>query len=428
MDIREAKRMAARQAINSFQNGCRLPIATLPAPARRSVSLPNSSQRALSRLWDELHYYPVRYWVSPSEAESHYRYWQFRVKAHHGNCSCVEKWNAIAERRPPVFDTAEDHFVWTWQIHNDVNASLGRPAFPLHKARQRYRTCENSLITWETWTQDTLTLSQMIAASHSNLSGIAGSPRSGLRAATDVALRLGLPLYIASAEHGLQPVPSGMRLRPDTVHGEMRPVLEHGTIALVEDSSCSGTSIQELRSHPDLKDLPAYAVYGANPGRAALAGCAVVLDLPHWFEWNLWNNGQMLRDFQLGIDWDGILNEDCPADLDDDGPRYVQWLSHVLPVRTPRRYCVPYIITGRRELFRKACEAWLERHQIYYGQLIMYPHSYAQRMQDVAQWKAEQVNRLGCRMYIESDSWQAKTIRELCPNVTVLCPCTGIPS
>ena len=84
-----------------------------------------------------------------------------------------------------------------------------------------------------------------------DVSGIAGSPLSGMRAATDIALRLGVTLYAASPQDGLVELSKGMRLRGVGLHGKMHPIPD-GPVVLVEDSTCSGTSLGELQSHPDL--------------------------------------------------------------------------------------------------------------------------------------------------------------------------------
>lgn len=181
--------------------------------------------------------------------------------------------------------------------------------------------------------------------------------------------------------------------------------------------------MNELRSNPELAWLPTYAVYGASSGKDKVDGYAVHHELPHWFEWNLWNNGQILRDFNTAIDWDGVLNPDCRPDDDDDGQRYTTWLKNVKPIRTPRSYKVPCIITARRETYRDIAEAWLARYKINYGRLIMFPGSLEERSRTcIRSWKAEQASQVGARMFIESDSEQAKIIAASAIDCRVLCP------
>lgn len=371
-------------------------------------------------LWESLHLYAVQSWQDAERAQEFFVSWQAEVRSQLSGCGCWEKWSKLCEAHPPDFASAEAFFFWSYARHNDVNELLGKPWFSFEDAQRRYRFCAESLVTWDDLTADTAQLAQLIMHDHPDVSGVAGVPRSGMRTATDIALRLGVPLYAACPTQGLIAMPSGLRLRDVDVHGSMRAMADGPTV-LVEDSTCSGYSLQEIRSHPALSKLPAYAVYAAVPGRAQLDGYAVALDLPHWFEWNLWNNGQILRDYRVGIDWDGILNEDCPPEFDDDGPKYIRWMNSVRPIRTPTRYTVPYIITGRREVYRSYCEQWLENYGIQYDKLIMYPRSFEERNRDVAIWKAEQISSRGCRLYVESDPHQANLIRHKC-DAKVLCP------
>lgn len=268
------------------------------------------------------------------------------------------------------------------------------------------------LITFDDWNRDTLTLSQMILADHPDVSGIAGCPRSGMRAACDVSLRLGLPLYEASFD-GLRPVGGGggSRIRSSKTHGPRRSFA--GPIVIVDDSTCSGSAIREIKASPSLGDLPVYVVYAASPGRSMVTGYAVHKELPHWFDWNMLNNGIVLRS-GVGVDFDGVLCSDCDNSDDDDGERYVAWMKSVRPIRFPRDYKVPFIVTARREAYRSITESWLAKWGINYGTLVMFPGTFADRsVTDIGQWKAEQCDRLGVGLFVESDYRQACRIAEI---------------
>jgi uncharacterized HAD superfamily protein len=268
------------------------------------------------------------------------------------------------------------------------------------------------LITFDEWTRDTLALSQMILADHPDVSGIAGCPRSGMRAACDIALRLGLPLYEASLDGlRLSGGGGGSRVRSAKIHGPRKSF--DGPIVIVDDSTCSGVAIREMKSSPSLADLPVYVVYAANSARSLVNGYAVHKDLPHWFDWNMLNNGIVLRS-GVGTDFDGVLCPDCDNADDDDGERYVAWMENVKPIRFPRDYRVPFIVTARREAYREITERWLARWTINYGKLVMFPGTFAERSAtDIGQWKAEECNRLGVGLFIESDYRQACRIAEI---------------
>lgn len=337
-------------------------------------------------------------------------------------CNCWENFQPILGRLPPVCDSPEQFLHRSWMWHEAVSAKIGKPRMSWEDAFAKWWLRVETLITWEQFTEDTLKLTNIILDEHPDVGGIAGCPRSGMRVASEIAIRLGLPLYEATAEHGLRQCGGGVRMRDAKIHGH-RQSFDKGEIVIVEDSTCSGFSVIELRSNPELAKLPVYAVYGASPGKDSVDGYAVHHELPHWFEWNLWNNGQILRDFNTAIDWDGILNKDCSPDQDDDGKRYVDWMTSVAPLRTPRAYQVPLIITARREAYRDIAEAWLARYKINYGQLIMFPGTFEERNRTcIGTWKAEKASQAGAQMFIESDNEQARIISASTSACRVLCP------
>ena len=275
------------------------------------------------------------------------------------------------------------------------------------------RSLVQHIVTVEDLSRDTIALTQTIASNHPDVSAIAGVPRSGMRVACDVAIRLGVPLYEASYE-GLRACGGGggSRIRNGAIHGHRKSF--SGPIVVVDDSICSGMSLRELRKVPELADLPTYVIYAASPGRKLITGYVHAMELPHWFDWNFLNNGQILSQRRVGVDFDGVLCGDClPAD-DDDGERYAAWMANVQPIRFPRDYRVPFIITARREAYRSITEAWLAKYRINYGTLIMYPGTFAERQQcDIGQWKAAECDRAGVGLFVESDYRQATRIAEL---------------
>lgn len=269
------------------------------------------------------------------------------------------------------------------------------------------------LITLDDLTRDTLTLSQMILRDHPDVSGIAGVPRSGMRVACDIAIRLGVPLYEASFEGlRLSGGGGGSRIRREAFHGARKSF--DGPIILVDDSICTGHSLRELRKATELSKVPTYVIYATKTGIGSVDGFVHELELPHWFEWNFFGNGQILNQQNVGIDFDGVLCADCLMEDDDDGERYTQWMASVSPIRMPRDYKVPFIITARCEAYRAITEVWLDRYRINYGELIMYPGTFVERQRtDLGQWKAEQCDRAGVGLFVESDYNQALRIAEL---------------
>jgi hypothetical protein len=49
-------------------------------------------------------------------------------------CSCSEFFVIYCSAHPPDFSTAEKFFTWTWEVHNAVNAKLGKPEIEWNEA------------------------------------------------------------------------------------------------------------------------------------------------------------------------------------------------------------------------------------------------------------------------------------------------------
>jgi hypothetical protein len=275
-------------------------------------------------------------------------------------------------------------------------------------------------VSWEQLNADTHKLFQMILANHPDVSGIAGVPRSGMRVASDLALRLGVPLYEASVQHGMRKIGNGLRLAQSGFHGVRHN--HSGPIVLVDDSVCSGYAYDRLvETHPELRKHPFYAVYAASPGRKNLTGFAVEKELPHYFAWNFFGNGNILAGENVGTDMDGVLCDDCPIADDDDGERYLKWMLSVKPMNVCRDFEIPFIVTARREPYRAETVAWLARHGVRYKNLIMYPGTHEERSRDdIAAWKAEQTKAFYMWVFVESSYQQALAMKRHYPTLKVI--------
>lgn len=388
---------------------------------------PNAHLDKLRVAWNRLHQYPVDFcdeW-SADQARDWLVDWQ--ASPLHADALSSIDWIGICQEQPPQLESAAEFFEWTVVTRTAFHRSAGLAPVSGENIKRSFRFPSKRgqvqpLITWENFTADTLLLTQEIVDRYPNLDGIAGCPRSGMRAAAEIAIRLDVRLYEASLEHGLRRCSSGLRLSNHDLHGEPRPF--GGPIVIVEDSTCSGTSVRTLKQNPELAALPCFAVYAGNDGRELVDGFAVNIDLPHWFEWNFFGNGQLLREWRVGLDWDGVLNADCPSHCDDDGFKYAQWMESVKPIRGPRRYEVPFIVTARCERYRTASVEWLRRYGFRYGELVMFPGSFQERSQtDLGGWKAEMCKKYGVGLFVESCPVQAHRIAELrCKTVL----CTGM--
>jgi hypothetical protein len=173
---------------------------------------------ALTAHWDAVHQYPVdrKHDWHIDEAKVWYRKWLKELPTF--GCSCEASFSLITAVDQPDFRSASHFAKWAVRVHNTVNHKLGKPRMLFRDAERRYRFPNSfrglvqHLITWEEFTADTLLLGQQILDRHPNLAGIAGAPRSGMRAACELALRFGLPLYEISEKNGLKQLGAGLRM------------------------------------------------------------------------------------------------------------------------------------------------------------------------------------------------------------------------
>jgi hypothetical protein len=271
--------------------------------------------------------------------------------------------------------------------------------------------------TYEDLAADTRALAPRLAA---EVQAVVGIARSGMLPASQLACQLHVPLYAASRA-GLTSCGHGYRLEDG--RGPLRQA------ALVDDTAFGGRMMRTLAPVAAASlgvRMLRVAVYSTRMALGQIDLCSVVLQPPHYLEWNLFNSGQAEA---MASDLDGVLCEDIAAVDDDDGPRYAAALARARPRHLPRRRPIPLIVTARLEKYRGPTEAWLARHGVTFGRLAMGPWTdLAQRSADwphrVARFKAEQYEASACRLLVESDAAQARLIAQWTGR-RVLCPALG---
>lgn len=121
-------------------------------------------------------------------------------------------------------------------------------------------------------------------------------------------------------------------------------------------------------------------------------------------------------------DIDGVLTEDVPAEIDDDGEKYINFLKNQKPKFRPDRK-IHTLVTGRLEKYRGITEEWLRQHNVQYGNLIMLnlPNKQEKMKQDTGNFKAEIFRKSGLPLFIESDFREGNVIKSLNPDKCVYC-------
>lgn len=258
-------------------------------------------------------------------------------------------------------------------------------------------------VTWQRFEADILRLFRMLPWP---ISGVIGCPRSGMFAASKIALLAGVPLWSAWRDRAPQPLGRGLRV------ADAKALNRAGPLVLIEDSVNTGHSLQAHLGNCPEGTISA-AVYTNDRAEFRPQLSAWILPMPHFFEWHL--VGSNLATATLW-DMDGVICEDCPADCDDDGPKYAKWLDTVEPKTLPRLYPVGAIVTARLDKYRAETEAWLKRHGVLYNRLIMGPwRDIAQRHReyDPRRYKGGQYRKMpGAILFVESCPTQARMIWE----------------
>ena len=186
-------------------------------------------------------------------------------------------------------------------------------------------------------------------------------------------------------------------------------------VLLVDDSVSSGESMRR-----------ALGRVRSTPFSGRLTTCAAIVlpsmvkgvDLhfremarPRVFEWNLFHHPEVENSC---FDLDGVLCVDPTARENDDGPRYLEFLSAAEPLFTPTQK-IGHIVSARLEKYRALTEAWLARHGIEYGalHLIDLPsQAERQRLGAHSSHKATIYRQTNAFLFYESDRTQAGEIAQ----------------
>ncbi len=197
---------------------------------------------------------------------------------------------------------------------------------------------------------------------------IVGVPRSGMLVASIIALYLNLPLSDINSLANNRIYSLG-----DTKKNKnwIEKIDDAKKILIVEDSIYTGNSIQKTRTlffNTSINEkLIYYAAYVTNTSKSFVDIYCKIVEPPRMFEWNFFHHQHISK---LCFDLDGVLCKDPSEDENDDGNKYIQFISNVEPLIVPT-FTIGYIITSRLEKYRKETENWLQKNGIKYNNLIM---------------------------------------------------------
>ncbi len=242
---------------------------------------------------------------------------------------------------------------------------------------------------------------------------VVGIPRSGMLAASLLALHLNLPVI------DLEGFIEGRRLGCG-VRGERRGL--HQTAATVtkvlvlDDSVLSGATIHAARQRLAETQRDCEVLYGAV---YAAPEAAAEVDLyfeevlvPRVFEWNLMHGGMLQH---ACVDIDGVLCVDPTEQENDDGPRYRDFIKHAQPLLLPTMP-LGSLVTCRLEKYRDLTKQWLAQHRVCYEHLYMMdlPNKAARLASGShGSFKAKIFRSTKAMLFVESSQRQAVEIARL---------------
>lgn len=262
---------------------------------------------------------------------------------------------------------------------------------------------KSKFVTNTDFTQNTLNALKILP----DIKAVIGNPRSGMFPASIIANHKSIPLLSMSNQ-----------IKEDVAKLNIKD--KNLPILFVDDTVCSGTSIDKIKRFM-LNEIPEEKIlYFANyctPNNVhKLDIYGDILPIPHILEWNLFNSTMMKICL---LDIDGLLCPDVPLPLDDDGDKYVQYISNVKPIvnNLPRLFSCVGLCTGRISKYRDITQEWLHKYAIKYDRLFMFDGSKQERdtnhAENVGAFKVSKIKKTGAKIFIESCDYQSKVIARL---------------
>ena len=246
---------------------------------------------------------------------------------------------------------------------------------------------------------------------------VVGVPRSGLLAANLFSLVTNIRLTDLDSFLEGRIYTSGTTKRHS---GLERDIADMRRILILDDSIQGGNAMRDARKRVEESgiqdrieaEILFSAVYGAQSSHPEADFIFEQVNHPCLFQWNFMHHSVLDKNCVV---IDGVL---CPAQIeqDNDGEEaYLQSLSEALPLHATSRR-IGYLVTTRPEKYRKLTEAWLERHDIRYGELIMadFPsRDEEQLLAENSRFKADFYRKSDASLFIENDYEQAQMIAKM---------------
>lgn len=244
---------------------------------------------------------------------------------------------------------------------------------------------------------------------------VIGVPRSGLLPANIISLFLGLPLFTISEQ---KIVPTGFPnllggIRTENLDFDF---LKKGKGIIIDDTVAAGSTKHEIQQ----KFSEDFGCVYLNPefeGDVDMFG--EYLQLPHILEWNFFDSALIEESI---FDIDGVLCANLPKEIDhiNDEDSYITWMSTVKPIyrNTSNKFTIQKIVTGRLDKYREHTKKWLQKNNIKYKELVMFPTDQQSdrdknHAEVVALMKAKEFSQSDARFFVESELNEAQLIKSM---------------
>lgn len=198
---------------------------------------------------------------------------------------------------------------------------------------------------------------------------IVGIPRSGMMAASIIALHRNLPFVDFQGFIEGKVYKAGSTCQVKTNDSFFSKCLK---VLVIDDSLYHGYSIRNAKSEIKNAGITHTMLYGViylTPGKENEVDIYFEkVGHPRVFEWNIFRNSILLPN--SCFDLDGVLCRDPTTEENDDGEMYLNFITNAEPLIVPRHE-IGWIVTSRLEKYRKQTEEWLKLHNIKFRKLIM---------------------------------------------------------
>ena len=122
---------------------------------------------------------------------------------------------------------------------------------------------------------------------------------------------------------------------------------------------------------------------------------------------------------KIGSDLDGVIAYNSLNKAEYRPFRLHEYYSKAKPTKFSKMQ-IDFIITGRKQHFRKSTQNWLKLHSVKYQQLIMFPNKTKKNNQTLAEYKSRAINKLGITKYYEDDECIAEYLKKTCQNTKII--------